>query len=178
MNRVIREQTSKPKKPRKKPLKTLNLALKAMRGLGYLGDSVERSLGFGKFAVKKDWAGFADILVFKPGKPGMVAIQACSWSSDMNAHLRKVLALTNAYDFVRTPYNRILVIAWKKKPRKSAAKWVEEVTESHYNDLLAQKTIQFAECTVEPSSVLAELFYVRRAMQKEARERLSTKGSA
>lgn len=115
---------AKPK--RRKPLKTTTLTRAFYEARGWRVAFVERYVeqrvpgrGFA-FRRRFDAWGFADHLMFKPGQPGMRAVNSCGMTGGAVAeHLTKILSNPLAYEFLACdPNNRIGIMAWGRPKRR------------------------------------------------------------
>ena len=90
--------------------KSVQRSLKKLREDGWTGHVVER---YNPFAHKRqDFGGFADILAYKSGETGVLAIQACSDNGgDVSAHTHKLLPLETVRTWVLS-HNRLEIWGW------------------------------------------------------------------
>ncbi len=113
-----------PTRRRRKKLPTIGLTRSLYHDLGFRTAYVEKHLGGRTF----DMHGFIDVLAWKPGRPGMVALQPTAWSL-VGGHVRKILLLARAYEWLTVPGNQIAVIGWKRTAVRGArrywAKWMQ-----------------------------------------------------
>lgn len=93
------------KKKRKKPVSQVAKCLERLRSEGYCAEKVERWNSFAR--IRQDFGGFADIVAWKAGEMGALAIQACA-DSGVGAHVTK---LTNPPDSDRNGADRVKKIA-------------------------------------------------------------------
>lgn len=87
-----------------------NLTRHHWRDRGYRVAYVERYVHAARLSF--DAWGFADFILFKPGHPGMTAIQVCRFG-DWNKHWRQILENAYAYEFACVPDNRVGLQAWE-----------------------------------------------------------------
>jgi hypothetical protein len=104
--------------------RTLNM----MRQIGFHGDVVERWIPFGPkgsaegslSGVRKDYCGFADLIVFGRGR--VIALQVCP-ASTLAEHTAKLIACEVAREWVRSG-GELWIVAWRKmKGQKNRLHW-------------------------------------------------------
>lgn len=114
--------------------------IKYLRECGYVGDVVERFLPYaGKFGLRKDFLGFADLIVIRRDE-GIVAVQ--STGSAHSEHVRKLSdseCTENMLEWLSSG-GRVQVISWRKVKLKrggKAERWQPRIAEFLYeNDKL------------------------------------------
>jgi hypothetical protein len=106
------------------------LTLKFLRDCGHVAEVVER---FNHHVQRKhDFAGFADVLAFRPSEPGVLAIQATTRAhvKDRLGRIRKLPSLSTWLNSA----NRAEVWGWYKTP---AGRWEVERVSIRPDDLEA-----------------------------------------
>ena len=79
---------------------------------------------------RKDWAGFADILAFRPDDDISLLIQSCG--SDYAEHNRKILDNPIAPQWVKSANRRLILMGWRKIKKKRGGKamvWAPRIKE-------------------------------------------------
>lgn len=108
-------------------------SLAYLRNLGYKAFVVEKVLPYSYRKI--DFAGFADILAFKPGIPGVLAVQTTS-SSNISAHRRKYeddkVISGNIEDWLAAE-NKFDLHGWSKRGARGKRK-IWGVTVTSYNN--------------------------------------------
>jgi len=96
--------------------------IKYLRDQGYIGDVVERFNAYaGKFGQRKDFLGFADLIVVKRGE-GVIAVQ--STGSAHSEHVRKLSdseCTTNMIEWLESGA-RVWILSWRKVLLKRGGK--------------------------------------------------------
>lgn len=84
--------------------------MRELKKRGYTAHVVER---WNQWAHKRqDFGGFADILAYKPGESGVLAVQACSDNGgDVSAHIKKLVAIANVRPWILSN-NRLEIWGW------------------------------------------------------------------
>lgn len=94
-------------------LPTVSLTEQWLRSSGWEPAYVQRSVPTRPHPTSFDAWGFADFVAFYPGKPGMLAVNACG-AGGISAHVTKFIALQSARSFLTCPGNRIVIVAWRR----------------------------------------------------------------
>lgn len=92
--------------------KSLSKSLNLLKRNGYTAHSVERYNSFVK--IRQDFGGFADILAYKPGEFGVLAVQACMGNGDVSKHLKKYSMNKNMRTWIESG-NRFEIWSWAKR---------------------------------------------------------------
>lgn len=99
---------------------------------GYRVAIVEKWNSFVK--RRQDMFGVFDLLAFKPGWPGVVAVQACS-SGDVSKRVAKIVASDLAREW-RDSTRNIIVVGWAKRGKAGKKKlWTPRlvwITKEHF----------------------------------------------
>jgi hypothetical protein len=101
-----------------------------MRSLKYWKgetDFVAKTEHWNSFArIRQDLFGFVDIVVIRPGIPGLLAIQTTS-ANNMSARKKKIMGIPAAKAWLEAG-NQIIVEGWAKKgPRGKKKVWTRVV---------------------------------------------------
>ena len=121
-------------------MKPTQRTLKYYRDLGFFCDMVERwipNYAHPGGGFRKDWAGFADILAFRPGDDISVLIQSCG--SSYAEHHRKMIDNPIAPQWIMSPHRKLFLIAWRKHKKKRGGKamyWSPRIKEYTLFDFL------------------------------------------
>lgn len=99
--------------------KSIQRSLQELKKRGYTAHVVERFNTFVK--IRQDFGGFADILAYKLGEPGVLAIQACVGSGDVAKHVNKLKPLANVKTWLQAG-NRLEIWSWAKRGERGARK--------------------------------------------------------
>jgi hypothetical protein len=97
-----------PKKKRKKPMNTTKPTLARLAELGYTFQRVEFYLPWAK--RRRDFCNFADVLAFRAGEAGVLAVQ-CTSRDNMAARVNKCLTNAAAREWLAAG-NRVEVWGW------------------------------------------------------------------
>lgn len=93
---------------RKKPMNTTKPSVERLEAGGYVVQNVEVYLPWAR--RKRDFCNFADLLAFKAGEPGVLAIQTTS-RDNISSRVRKCLANPHARTWLAAG-NRLQVWGW------------------------------------------------------------------
>lgn len=106
-------------------------SLKLLRKDGYSAFVVEH---WNQFAhIRQDFAGFADILAFRSGNAGVLAVQTTS-RTNQAARLAKLFENPHVATWLRAS-NRVVVHGWKKcGPRGARKLWECSITPVNLED--------------------------------------------
>lgn len=104
---------------RKKPLNTTKPTLDRLAADGYTAQNVEVYLPWCR--RKRDFCNFADILAFKPGETGVLAVQTTT-RSNARARLKKCLESAHAHTWLAAG-NRLEVWGWQRVREGRKATW-------------------------------------------------------
>ena len=117
-----------PALPKKDPYKKkpAQINAKSRRAFESIGWIVETTQSFNAHTGhNKDLLGFADLLMFVPGHPATVLVQACM-IGDRSKRKDKILASPLAYAWLTgQPHHHIWIDAWKRKPHGG---WENDIT--------------------------------------------------
>lgn len=108
---------------RKKPENINARSRKSFEDIGWI---VETTQTFNPHSGHNhDLLGFADLLMYVPGHPATVLVQACMMG-DRNKRRDKILASPLAYNWLTgKPHHHVWIDAWK---RKKGGGWENEIT--------------------------------------------------
>lgn len=106
--------------------KTIQRSLAELKKRGYTAHVVERFNTFVK--IRQDFGGFADILAYKAGEPGVLAVQACVGKGDVAKHVTKLKPLATVKEWLKSS-NRFEIWSWAKRGERGKRKlWSLVVT--------------------------------------------------
>jgi len=108
--------------------KPLQRSLDLLRQSGYTADVAER---YNSFCRRRfDLWGFADIVAFGAGWPGVLAVQACRGSTsgggDVATHITKIMATPGLAEFLECG-NRFEIFAWSQRQKNGRQIWVPRI---------------------------------------------------
>lgn len=120
--------------------KSIQHSTTALREMGYEYAIVEK---YNQFVRRRqDFGGFADILAWKQGVKGVLAVQACAGRGDMSKHVTKLTTVSPTEDEVKGKArirkirawlgagNRLEIWSWAKRgPRGERKSWTMVKTE-------------------------------------------------
>ena len=97
-------------------------SLALLRSQGWVGDVVERWIGGGKFRVRKDFLGFADLIVLRMSHlfPQILAVQATS-GTNVAHRVAKMLETPEALEWLRAG-GLIHIHGWAKRGARGKRK--------------------------------------------------------
>lgn len=97
--------------------------LEFFRKLGFVVAIVEKfNQHVGKFGIRQDLYGFADLIMFKPSAPDTVLVQ-CTSGQNHSSRSIKIKLNETARLWVQSQYRNIMVVSWSKKvPRDKDGK--------------------------------------------------------
>lgn len=102
------------------PSKPTQRTLKKLRAEGWTCHIVEHFNHFSR--VRQDFGGFADILAYKPGESGVLAIQCCADNGgDVSSHMKKLAPLPNVKAWLEAE-NRLEIWGWGLRGERGARK--------------------------------------------------------
>jgi hypothetical protein len=121
--------------------------LAVLRKDGYTCHIAEKWNAFAR--IRQDFGGFADILAYKPGVPGVFAIQTCADSGDVQKRVIKLMALENVRIWLLAE-NRVEIWGWGLRgPRGMKKEWtlraVPITLESFAQKILEPEEVEPAE---------------------------------
>jgi hypothetical protein len=108
-----------PKKKRNKPMNTTRPTLARLAELGFTVEHVETYLPWAR--RRRDFCNFADVLAFKAGTPGVLAVQ-CTSRDNIAARVKKCLANASAREWLQAG-NRIEVWGWFRVQEDRKKAW-------------------------------------------------------
>src|SRR5262249_15460182 len=97
-----------PKKKRNKPMNTTKPTLARLAELGFTVENVDVYLPWAR--RRRDFSTAADVLAFKAGTPGVLAVQ-CTSRDNIAARVKKCLSSASAREWLQAG-NRIEVWGW------------------------------------------------------------------
>jgi hypothetical protein len=105
--------------------------LKRLRRCGYVADVVERFVPYPSPGHHKDFIGCVDILAFRVGEAGVLAVQATS-ADNISARVKKSVTLPALKTWLAAG-NRFEVWGWAQRGNKG--KWVVKIVSVQAGDM-------------------------------------------
>lgn len=121
--------------------KPVQRSIAELKKRGYTCHVVERWNSFAK--IRQDFGGFADILAYKPGEVGVLAIQACADSGDVSKHVKKLLGVANLGVWLQSG-NKCEIWGWGMRGERGKRKtWTLRAINMTAGQFLATEKLEY-----------------------------------
>lgn len=137
------------------PSKPTQRTLKELRENGWTCHIVEKWNSFAK--IRQDFGGFGDILAYKPGRVGVLAIQTCADNGgDVQRRVTKLTPLANVTTWLQAG-NRLEIWGWGLRGARGKKKeWTLRIVPLTIENIEERKATpqELAKCQKELEPVL------------------------